>query len=274
MSSLQTILITGAGSGIGYKTAELFAERGWQVIACTKDGTGFPIHPHIRGMMMNVNNVESIETCFHVLDTENRMPTVLVNNAAWGVVLPFEALTEEDMTDMLNINVLGAMRTTKVWLRYKKTGQKMVMITVGSLAGHIGLLYHTLYCATKSALRGWTESLSYELEPLGVHVKIVEPFDRVDTAFFAKAQAREEQRIIPKPYAERYALYKKKMSTGFSLAPSSVAETIFKAATDGKRSVQYVVSHSLSTRLFVMLHTLFPSIAIRLLQRRYNRMVG
>lgn len=266
MSSLHSVLITGTSSGIGHETALLFAERGWEVIACTRDGSGHPDHPRIKGMTMDIDDPVSIDVCFATLQQDDRIPSVLVNNAGWGVRLPFETMNDADIEGILRTNVLGTMRVTKAWLALRTSQQPGILITISSLAGRVGLAYHSVYAASKWAVEGWMESLSYELSPKRIRVKLVEPYNKIDTAFFTTASA------IEKTYAySTHAAYKKMTDASvFRLQARDVAEVIFRAATDGRSKIRYPVSRGFALRAFVMLHAVWPSFAIRLLSRRYH----
>ncbi|UPA22776.1 SDR family NAD(P)-dependent oxidoreductase [Candidatus Peribacteria bacterium] len=267
MSSLHSVLITGTSSGIGHETALLFAERGWEVIACTRDGSGHPDHPRIKGMTMDIDDPVSIDVCFATLQQDDQIPSVLVNNAGWGVRLPFEKMKDADIEGILRTNVLGTMRVTKAWIALRTNTDPGVLMTISSFAGRAGLAYHSVYAASKWAVEGWMESLCYELSPKGIRVKLIEPYNKIDTAFFAKAAKIEKTY----EHSADYDAYKKMTdASGWWLQARDVAEVIFRAATDGRSKIRYPVSRGFSLRAFALLHAVWPSLAIRLLRRRYR----
>jgi len=272
MSSLHSVLITGTSSGIGHETALLFAERGWEVIACTRDGSGHPDHPRIKGMTMDIDDPVSIDVCFATLQQDDRIPSVLVNNAGWGVRLPFETMSDADIEGILQTNLLGTLRVTKAWLALKKADEAGIVMTVSSFAGRVGLAYHSVYCASKWAVEGWMESLSYELAPKNIQVKLIEPLNKIETAFFRKARNAEE--AYGDTHDTDYDAYKKMSDTpSFWLQSRDVAETIFRAATDGRTKLRYTVSRGFSLRAFLILHGVWPSVAMRILRRRYRALL-
>lgn len=272
MSLPQSILITGTSSGIGRETALLFAEHGWQVIACTRDGQEHPAHSQIRGMAMDIDSAASIDACFDTLQKEGSVPAVIVNNAAWGVRVPFDAMRDDEMHGMLQTNVLGTMRVTQAWLKIRAAEEAGMMIVVSSFAGKAGLLYHSVYCATKWAIEGWAEALHYELAPRGISVKIVEPLNRIETAFFEKARDREKERTLSPQTQERYAAYKEVSDKKeASLLARDVATTLYRAATDGKKRLRYPVGRGLFLPAFLLLRAVWPSLAISVLERRYRQ---
>lgn len=272
MSLPQSILITGTSSGIGRETALLFAERGWQVIACTRNGREHPEHPQIRGIAMDIDSAASIDACFDTLQKEGNIPAVIVNNAAWGVRVPFDAMRDDEMHGMLQTNVLGTMRVTQAWLKMRAAEEAGMMIVVSSFAGKAGLLYHSVYCATKWAIEGWAEALHYELAPRGIRVKIVEPLNRIETAFFEKARDREKERTLSPQTRERYAAYKEVSDKKETLLLArDVATALYRAATDGKKRLRYPVGRGLFLPAFLLLRAVWPSLAIRVLERRYRQ---
>lgn len=78
---------------------------------------------------------------------------------------------------MFDVNVLGMMRLCRAALPSLRQRRGSRIVNVSSLAGFIGIPFHTAYCATKFAVEGLTEALQYELRPLGVHVSLLQPGD-------------------------------------------------------------------------------------------------
>ncbi len=272
MTPNRSVLITGASSGIGFAAARLFARRGWHVIACTRTGTGHPEHPGIRGMRMDVDVPQSVDACFRTLRDDDTVPDVLVNNAGWGLCLPFEAMDEAEIAAMFQTNVFGTMRVTRAWLSALGPDRAGTVITVGSLAGEVGLAYHSAYCATKHAVEGWSESLRHEVGHTGIAVKIVEPLGRTATGFFRKAAVRERGREGTSRDAKRHRLYAARQEyLPASLTAEDVAETIARAATDGTSRSRYIVWRKPSERIFLLLHRLAPSLADRVRALRAAR---
>jgi NAD(P)-dependent dehydrogenase (short-subunit alcohol dehydrogenase family) len=100
---------------------------------------------------------------------------VLVNNAGYGHFGPFEEASADDVAKQFDVNVFGAMHVTRAVLpemRRKKSGR---IFNIASIAALQGYGMSSLYCSSKFALAGWSESLFMELEPLGIQVTCVEP---------------------------------------------------------------------------------------------------
>jgi NAD(P)-dependent dehydrogenase (short-subunit alcohol dehydrogenase family) len=106
---------------------------------------------------------------------------VLVNNAGYGHLGPFEEASAAEIEAQYRVNVYGAMHVTRAVLPVMRQQQSGRIFNISSVAGLTGAAMASLYCSSKFALEGWSESLAAELSPLGIHVTAVEPgFFRTD----------------------------------------------------------------------------------------------
>ena len=108
---------------------------------------------------------------------------VLVNNAGFGLFGVFEAAPRDKIREQFEVNVFGVMDVTRALLPHFRAKRSGVIVNVSSGAGVFTLPMISLYCASKFALEGFSESLSYELARLGIAVKIVEPGGVTNTGF-------------------------------------------------------------------------------------------
>jgi short-subunit dehydrogenase len=117
-----------------------------------------------------------------------------------------------------------------------------VIVNISSLSGLAALPYSSLYAATKFAVEGFSESLSFELEPFGIRVKIIEP-GPIKTDFYTRSEelAKNESLHI---YDERFEKFLAFMNKGGAEAPDGtiVAEKIWEAATDKTNRLRYGVN--------------------------------
>jgi NAD(P)-dependent dehydrogenase (short-subunit alcohol dehydrogenase family) len=167
-------LVTGASSGIGFATAEALAAAGWRVFGTSRHAdTAGP-----RGVEMRVLEVQSDESVAagvgRVLAEAGRLD-LLVNNAGLGHNSLIEETSPAQARYVLETNFWGVVRVTGAALPAMRQQRAGRIIVVGSLAGLIGAVGMAYYSASKFALEGWAEALSYEVAPLGVHVSLVEP---------------------------------------------------------------------------------------------------
>lgn len=239
----KTILITGASSGIGHAAAMLFAQRGWNVIATMRkreQDAVFLRYSNIFVAELDVTKPDTIKTALKEGIAQFGKIDVLLNNAGVGYYGIFEDASEEVIRRQLDTNLFGVMRTIKSILpHFRKRGQGTI-INVTSVGGRIALPYLSLYYTSKWAVEGLSEALKFELMPIGIRVKIVEP-GIVDTKFgnhsydFSKHERIEYEPIYDKA---REVLFK--LSDGCQAAkPEVIADTIYIAATDDNEQLRY-----------------------------------
>jgi short-subunit dehydrogenase len=152
---------------------------------------------------------------------------------------PLEGLTDEQMLRMVNTNLLGTIRTTKAFIphfREKKTG---LFINTTSIGGLITVPFNSLYHATKWALEGWSESMAFELNQLGIGMKIVEP-GGMKTDFFTRSlDVGRHPAYDALLDSVMGAITDPRQMETYS-APEQIAEVVYEAATDGKDQLRYV----------------------------------
>lgn len=121
---MKTIFITGASSGIGKATAELFSANGWQVIATMRNpekGKELAERPNIVVMPLDVTDTQQIkDTCRKALEQYDI--DVLFNNAGYGIMAPLETFSEADIRRLFDTDVIGTMVVTQQFIpHFKKT---------------------------------------------------------------------------------------------------------------------------------------------------------
>src|SRR5438093_561880 len=103
---MQNILITGCSTGIGHATCELFAERGWAVYAGSRNPEGLRFkNSSVRSVKIDVGDDSSIHRCFDEFREKNIVLDCVVNNAGYGLLLPFEDTPQEEIEKMFKTNV-------------------------------------------------------------------------------------------------------------------------------------------------------------------------
>ena len=126
----KTIFITGASSGLGKATAKLFHHKGWNVIATMRNPeheTELKELKNVTIMPLDVNNVEQMHETVgkaissHIID-------VVFNNAGYGLMGPLEALSDEKIVRQININLLGVIRITKLFIPYFRTKKRGLLL--------------------------------------------------------------------------------------------------------------------------------------------------
>lgn len=259
----KTILITGTSSGIGLACARLFLEKGWNVIATLRDPAQAPEFGDAGRLLvsrLDVRDIPGIERTvgeglrrFGAID-------VLLNNAGYGQYGVFEAVPREKILEQFEVNVFGPMNVIRAVLPAMRKARDGVIINMSSGAGIFTLPMISLYCASKFALEGFSEALSFELLSLGIVVKIVEPHGGVDATRFGErasaSNAFSGELTDYRPFVERGAEAFARMSAARLIDAGDVARVVYEAATDGSRRLRYLVGND--TRGFIKARAELP----------------
>lgn len=180
----KVILVTGTSSGLGLTLAIKLAEQGNIVYATMrnlqKDGalieasTSADATLHIK--QLDVQDIQSIQTCVDEIIQEEGRIDVLINNAGAGYVRTTEQSTEEDVNWVMDVNFHGVARCVKAVLPYMRKARSGHVVNVTSVGGLVGQPFNEYYCAAKFAVEGYVESLATYVTPnFGIHFTNVEP---------------------------------------------------------------------------------------------------
>ncbi|NCU33701.1 MAG: SDR family oxidoreductase, partial [Candidatus Moranbacteria bacterium] len=186
----KTIFITGSSSGIGRATVELFSKNGWNVAATMRSPekeSKLTKLPDVKLYKLDVLDITSInEAVSNVINDFGRID-VLVNNAGYGAIGPFEAATYDQIRHQFNTNVLGLFDVTREIIPHFRENQSGIIINISSVGGRLTFPLFSLYHGTKWAVEGFSESLHYELRPFGIKIKLIEP-GAIKTDFYGRSQ--------------------------------------------------------------------------------------
>ena len=190
---MPSVLVTGAGRGIGKSIVQHLAERGWDVIAGVRtDADAAAITAldpqRISSVILDVTDAGHIAALGESLP---RRLDAVVNNAGVVVSGPMEAVAPDDWRKQLEINVIGQLAVTQAVLpRLRESRGRAVFIS--SVNGRLSMSLIGAYCASKFALEAAADALRMELRPWGIGVAIVEPA-QTDTDMWRTADDMVEQ---------------------------------------------------------------------------------
>jgi NAD(P)-dependent dehydrogenase (short-subunit alcohol dehydrogenase family) len=184
---MKTWFITGASRGLGLEIARAALRSGDQVVATARrpeqveEGLAGDADGRLLALKLDVTDQASIDAavsgaaeCFGRID-------VLVNNAGYGQLGTFEQQSVADIDRQFATNVFGVFAVTRTVLPIMRAQRSGHVLTVTSIGGLVGSEAGTIYCATKFALEGWSESLGLELAQFGIKATAIEPgFFRTD----------------------------------------------------------------------------------------------
>lgn len=238
----KTILITGSSTGIGRATALHFQAQGWNVIATMRSPdkeTALSSLDNVLVTRLDVTDADSITAA--VTQGIDRFGTIdaLVNNAGYGAFGPLEAFTLDAVRRQFDTNVIGLLAVTKAILPHFRANQAGVLVNIGSVGGQITFPLGTLYHGTKFAVEGISEGLQFELAPVGIRVKIIEP-GMIKTDFDGRSFdfANDETMAEYQPTIQKFQA----AWSGLEGAPAQiVADAVWAAVTDGTSKLRYPV---------------------------------
>lgn len=243
MTRMQTVFITGASSGFGKATAQNFLDRGWNVIATMRKPEAGVFHGGTDRLMVpavDVTDVESISSALKEGISAFGRIDVLVNNAGIGLLSAFEVTPPEIAREVFETNTFGPMNVCRAVIPYMRKQGQGTIINVTSSSGIAPMPMVAIYSASKFAIEGFTESLSYEMELVGIKVRLVEPGYAPSTNFTTNGGQRM-QGLLPPPYDEFAQAYFKRMQdypTAYS-TEQDIVEQVYAAATDGGDRLRY-----------------------------------
>ena len=177
-SSGRIAVITGAASGIGAATAGALAADGYRVALLARRADRIQALADELGdaaiaIEADVTDRDSLLAAARRIKDELGGADVLVNNAGVMLLAPFSSEQRAEQRQMVEVNLLGAMTATEVFLDQLRDGGGDI-INISSVAGRVAHAGGAVYHATKWGLNGWSEALRQELQP-DVRVIVVEP---------------------------------------------------------------------------------------------------
>lgn len=240
----QTVLITGASTGIGKATAQYFLAQGWNVVATMRSPekeTDLTTSDQCLLARLDVTDEASIQAAIQAGIDRFGQIDVLVNNAGYGLSGSFESMDMAQIRRQFDTNVFGLMAVCQAILPHFRSRRAGNLINVASMGGRCTFPLYSVYHGTKWAVDGFSESLQFELKPLGIHVKIIEP-GAIKTDFYDRSADVAHNRDLTE-----YNAYVDKATKAMNAAgdkglpPEAVAKVIFKAANDRSWRQRYMV---------------------------------
>lgn len=265
----QTVLITGSSTGIGRATAKLFAEKGWNVVATMRTPekeSELKSAGSVLLARLDVTDGASIRTAIDSGIQRFGRIDALVNNAGYGLTGTFESMSMAQIRRQFDTNVFGLMEVTRQILPHFRANKGGTLINVASMGGRLTFPLYSVYHGTKWAVDGFSESLQFELRPLGIRVKIVEP-GAIKTDFYDRSVEMAHDRALSEYNALVDKAIPRMNKAGAKAAPPAiVAKAIYRAATDGGWKLRYPVGAD--ARGLLSMRRLLPDAAYQAMIRQ------
>jgi NAD(P)-dependent dehydrogenase (short-subunit alcohol dehydrogenase family) len=221
----RTVIVTGAGTGIGQATARFLIQKGWRAFATLRHPN--PDRDGPDALALDVTDDDSIDaTVAEVMRRAGRIDAI-VNNAAVDLVGAAEETSIAEAQRLFQTNFFGVHRLNQKVLPIMRQQGRGYIVTIGSIAGFLPTPFDAFYSASKHALRGYTETLAFETAPLGIRCVLIEPG-------FIKTELRTKKTEVSERisvYEEGRAKAERAFDTGVSsgISPERVAAMIARA---------------------------------------------
>ena len=236
----KIILVTGASSGIGLASATALQAAGHTVYGSSRNISRLG-SVSFKPIELDVTNDASAKAAIEkIISTEGKID-VLINNAGNGVAGPAYAMPVEFAKKQFEVNFFGVVRMCSTVLPFMIEKNAGLIINVSSLAGLFGLPYQSMYCASKFAVEGYSQSLRMELNSTKIKIALINPGD-------FKSDFTENREKVP------FTVKNEKLKTEFEAAVAGMEkdESVGSdPALIGKKLCQIVESSSPSQNYLV-----------------------
>jgi len=262
---MQTVLITGASTGIGYHGAVSLKAAGYRVFATARKPADVAalIAQGFESVQLDLSSTESITAAVaHITQLTDGKIDVLFNNGAYGQPGAVEDLPTDALRKQFEANVFGWHELTTQIIPLMRANGRGRIIQNSSVLGLVAMKYRGAYNASKFALEGLTDTLRLELRDSPIEVSLIEPGPIVSqfranalTAF--KEHIDIENSFHSKDYQQQISrLGKKDVSNQFTLGPEAVTKALVHAIESNRPKVRYYVTFP--TYLFALLKRILP----------------
>src|SRR5919201_1761907 len=256
-SNQQVAVVTGSSNGIGYETSLELARNGFLTYATMRNlnnSENIKLVATKENLPIRINQLDvtddvSVQNAVQAISSETGRIDVLVNNAGYGLTGAFEDLAIDEIKAQYETNVFGLIRTTQAVLPTMRRQKFGTIVNISSAAGRFGYPGGSAYVSTKFAVEGLSESMSYELEPFGIKVILIEP-GVIKTNFMSGMVIAKKSQNPNSPYSQMM----QKMSTTMeqildnaSSSPDLVAKVVLKAVTSKNPSLRYLAGKDVET---------------------------
>lgn len=263
---MQTILITGCSTGIGYRTAVMLKEQGYRVIASARKEADVArlIQEGFETVQLDLADSTSIINAVkQVTEMTGGKLDGLFNNGAFGQAGAVEDLSREVLREQFETNLFGTHELTNLIIPLMRAQGGGRIIYNSSVLGFVAMSYRGAYNASKYALEGLVDTLRLELKGSNIYLSLIEP-GPISSDFRKNAFASYQKNIDSKNsvHKETYLamearLQKEGPAAPFTLPADAVVDKVIHAMQSKRPKIRYYVTFP--TYLFGFLKRILPA---------------
>jgi NAD(P)-dependent dehydrogenase (short-subunit alcohol dehydrogenase family) len=252
----KVAIVTGSSSGIGYETSLMLARNGFLTYATMRNlnkAENIKLVATKENLPIRINQLDvtddiSVKNAVQAILSETGRIDVLVNNAGYGLNGAFEDLAMDEIKAQYETNVFGFIRTTQSVLPIMRRQKSGIIVNISSGAGRFGFPGGSAYVSTKFAVEGLSESMSYELEPFGIKVVIVEPgVIRTNFVTVVAKKSQDPNSAYSQIMQKTATVFESLMANASS--PDLVAKVVLNAVTNENPNLRYLAGKDVETLL-------------------------
>lgn len=240
----KTVIVTGAGYGIGKAVALAFGKEGANCVLAARSRDKLEaVAADLRGMgtkplvcVVDQAKVAAVEDCVETtLDTYGGIDVLVNNSGIAGPTALCRDITTEQWNETIDINLNGAFYFARACARHMIERRAGSMVNISSVAGRLGFAFRTPYAASKWGMIGLSHSLAAELGHHGIRVNAVLPGPTEGERIVNVMQAQAETRKIS--YAQVEKGFLSQLPLGFMPTETDVAAAVLFLSSDAARSI-------------------------------------
>ncbi len=256
ISNQRVAVVTGSSSGIGLETSLTLARNGFLTYATMRNlnkseniiSLAETEKLPLKTLQLDVVDDRSVENAIRSIRAESSRIDVLVNNAGYTVNGAFEEHAMEEIKAQFETNLFGLIRVTQAVLPIMRRQKSGIIVNISSAVGRFGYPGGSVYVSTKFAVEGLSESISYELEPFGIKVVLIEP-GVIRTNIVNSMVTAKKSQDPNSPYSQLMQKVVRSLERMMENGSSAdvVAKAVLEAVTTENPSLRYLAGKDIES---------------------------